>query len=125
MTKHCSKCKEVKPLTEFNKNKNLVAAYPSSFRTELLLNMTNTNSPQINPSGFNVEELNFDSSEFTRTLQNCETLKYFYQFGGRLIIIKQPVNLINTDLEKFITVFESPKEKVLVKDISNINQICE
>lgn len=112
-------------ISSFNKNKNLVAAYPSSFRTELLLNMINTNSPQINPSGFNVEELNFDSSKFTRTLENCVTLKYFYEFGGRLIIIKQPVNLANTDLEKFITVFESLKEKVLVKDISNINQICQ
>lgn len=111
-------------VTSYNKERNLISAYPSSFRTELLLNMQNTNSPQINPSGFNVNELEFDSSKFTKELTECITLKYFYDFKGRLVVIKNPVDIKNTDLDKFPTVFESTTEKILIKDISRLNEIC-
>jgi len=112
-------------LSSFNRERNLVAVYPSSFRTEFLLNMYLSKSPQINPSGFNVEELDFDSSRFTRELTECITLKYFYDFKGRLIVIKNPINIANTDLEKFPTIFESSSENITVKDISGLQKICE
>ena len=112
-------------LFENNKENSMIAVYPNSFRNEFLLNMPYYEKPLFNPSGLVRNEINFDSGKFTSNLDSCENLNYFYKFNGKYIVIKNYEDYIFININKLPTVFESKSERILIKSLDNIKEICK
>jgi hypothetical protein len=102
----------------------MIAVYPNSFRNDFLLNMSSFESPFFNPSGLVRKDINFDSGKFTSNLDSCDSLIYFEDFNGKFIVIRDYSNFDFKYLNKLPTVFESIKEKVTIKTIDNLKDIC-
>ena len=112
-------------LFENNKNKDMVAVYPNSFRNDFLLNMVYHENPFFNPSGFVRKEINFDSSDFTSSLDSCENLAYFKSFNGKYIAIRDTPESEFQLLNQLDTVFDSKEEKIYIKSLEKLNDICK
>jgi hypothetical protein len=114
--------------SNFLKNNNpenkMIAVYPNSFRNDFLLNMNSYESPYFNPSGLVRSDINFDSGKFTSNLDSCDSLIYFEAFNGKFIVIRDYSNSEFKYLNKLPTVFESNKERVIIKTIDNLKDIC-
>ena len=114
--------------SNFLKNNNsentMISVYPNSFRNDFLLNMTSYEGPYFNPSGLVRSDINFDSGKFTSNLDSCDSLIYFEAFNGKFIVIRDYNNSEFKYLNKLPTVFESNKERVIIKTMDNLKDIC-
>jgi len=112
-------------LLEKNIRKYMVAAYPNNFRNEFLLNMVYHESPFFNPSGFVRKEINFNSSDFTSSIDTCDALNYFVAFNGKFIVIKNYEDSKFKIINQLDTVFQSNSEKIQIKTTENLLDVCK
>jgi len=82
-------------------------------------------SPLFNPPGVSYSELNFDSTNFTKNIDDCRNLGFFKELKGKYIIIKNYNENEFENVSKLRTVYESDKENIIIKSVDNLTSICK